>query len=232
MQNYKLMISSTVPRPIALVSTISKDGNMENLAPFSYFNNVCNDPPRYSIPFHGELPTDSLRNLLETKECCISIVSDWFLEAMNMSSVNTPPDISEWPLSGLHVSKSDVVRPGFVTESAFSMECRFHNILPVFSKNEVDAKGEKKRTATHILVEAVMFHVREDTIDDKMETIDIKVLRPVWRGGGITYGSCFEGWKTPRPGPFRELRETEAVQEILEKVKSAKNQSSDNKVDD
>lgn len=226
------MISSTVPRPIALVSTISKDGKIENLAPFSYFNNVCNDPPLYSISFHGELPTDSLRNLLETEECCISIVSDWFLEAMNMSSVNTPPDISEWPLSGLHISKSDVVKPGFVAESVFSMECKLHSIVPIFSKNEVDAKGEKRRTATHVLVEAVMFHVREDAIDEKRETVDIKVLRPVWRGGGITYGSCFEGWETPRPGPFRELRETEAVRDILEKVKSAKNRSGDNEVDE
>jgi flavin reductase (DIM6/NTAB) family NADH-FMN oxidoreductase RutF len=133
-QDYKLMISSTVPRPIALVSTISKDGRIENLAPFSYFNyfnNVCNDPPLYSISFHGELPTDSLRNLLETEECCISIVSDWFLDAMNMSSVNTPPNISEWPLSGLQVSKSDVVRLGFGVESAFSMECKLHSIVPI-----------------------------------------------------------------------------------------------------
>jgi flavin reductase (DIM6/NTAB) family NADH-FMN oxidoreductase RutF len=226
------MISSTVPRPIALVSTISTDGRIENLAPFSYFNNVCNDPPLYSISFHGELPTDSLRNLLETEECCISIVSDWFLDATNMSSVNTPPNISEWPLSGLQVSKSDVARPGCVAESAFSMECKLHGIVPIFSKNEVDGKGENRRTAMHVLVEGVMFHVREDSIDEKRDTVDIKVLRHVWRGGGITYGSCFEGWETPRPGPFREVREAEAVRDILERVKSAKNGSGGNEVDD
>ena len=43
-ENHKLMIGSIVPRPIALVSTISK-GSIKNLAPFSYFNGVCSKPP-------------------------------------------------------------------------------------------------------------------------------------------------------------------------------------------
>lgn len=75
------MISSTVPRPIALVSTISADGKSTNLAPFSYFQNVCDDPPLYSLCFVGKGdPVDTHRNLLETGECCISIISDWFIE--------------------------------------------------------------------------------------------------------------------------------------------------------
>jgi flavin reductase (DIM6/NTAB) family NADH-FMN oxidoreductase RutF len=80
-QNYKLMISTTVPRPIALVSTVSVDGQSTNLAPFSYFQNVCADPPLYSLSFVGTgEPIDTLRNLLETGECCISIIGDWFVE--------------------------------------------------------------------------------------------------------------------------------------------------------
>lgn len=70
-QNYKL-ISSTVPRPIGLVSTVSKDGSSTNLAPVLYFQNVCNDPPLYSLCFVGKgEPVGSLRNLLDTGECCI-----------------------------------------------------------------------------------------------------------------------------------------------------------------
>lgn len=81
-QNYKLMISTTVPRPIALVSTVSKDGSSTNLAPFSYFQNVCEDPPLYSLSFQikGPAMIDTLRNLLDTEECCISIIGDWFIE--------------------------------------------------------------------------------------------------------------------------------------------------------
>lgn len=214
-QNYKLMISSTVPRPIALVSTVSKDGSCQNLAPFSYFNNVANDPPLYSISFHGEKANDSLRNLLETEELCISIVSDWFLEAANFTSAQCPPQTSEWLLSGLTPMPSKIVKAPWVKEAAFSIECKLHSVLTIYSKTVLDADGNPARSATLALVEAVMFHVREDAIDDKRETVDIKVLRPVWRGGGIMYGSCFSGFETPRPEPWRVLRETEKTQDLL-----------------
>lgn len=214
-QNYKLMISSTVPRPIALVSTVSSDGSCQNLAPFSYFNNVANDPPLYSIAFHGEEATDSLRNLLETEECCISIVSDFFLEAANFTSVNAPPKTSEWVLSGLSPQASKLVKAPWVGEAVFIIECKLHSIQTIHSKTVVDEHGKPVRSATLALVEAVMFHVREDAIDEKRETVDIKVLRPVWRGGGITYGSCFGGWETPRPNPFRILRETNKIKQLL-----------------
>lgn len=100
--NYKLMISATVPRPIALVSTITADGQTRNLAPFSYFqcviadvcrisatvpttslNNVSDlsiQPPLYSLSFAGEESNDTLRNILETGECCISMTSEWLIE--------------------------------------------------------------------------------------------------------------------------------------------------------
>ena len=217
-QNYKLMISTTLPRPIALVSTISADGKCQNLAPYSYFNNVTADPPIYSICFAGAEDNDSLRNVKETGELCISIISDWFLEAANFTSVNTPPQLSEWPLAGLHPLESRKVRPPHVAESAFSMECRLHSMMELYSKDKVKKDGSKQRACTLVLVEAVMFHAREDAIDKKHETVDIKVLRPVWRGGGITYGSCFGGWETPRPDPFRELRETQPIKDILDGV--------------
>lgn len=217
-QNYKLMISTTVPRPIALVSTISADGKRQNLAPYSYFNNVASDPPTYSISFAGKEANDSLTNILETGELCISIVSDWFLEAANFTSVNTPPHLSEWPLAGLHPLKSSKVRPPHVAESAFSMECKLHSATPLFSRTKVNEDGSPERANTLVLVEAVMFHAREDAIDENREAVDIKVLRPVWRGGGITYGTCFGGWETPRPNPFRVLRETQPIKDILNTI--------------
>lgn len=61
------MISSTVPRPIALLGTISATG-VQNVAPFSYFQAVCADPPLYSVVFVGEQPNDSLKNVLQAKE--------------------------------------------------------------------------------------------------------------------------------------------------------------------
>lgn len=209
------MISSTVPRPIALVSTITKDGRTQNLAPFSYFNTVSVDPPLYSVSFVGKEKNDSLRNLEETGECCISMISDWFLEAANFTSVNTARHMSEWPLAGLRPMKSDMVKPPYVAESAFSMECRFHSSVPILSNMEVDGAGKPVRTATLVLIEAVLWHVWEDVIDEKLETLDVTKLRPVWRGGGITYGSAHGVWETPRPEAFRKLMETERVKTIM-----------------
>lgn len=217
-QNYKLMISSTTPRPIALVSTVTACGKCQNLAPFSYFNTVSVDPPLYSVSFVGKDANDSLTNVLATGEMCISIISDWYLEAANFTSVNTAPLVSEWPLAGLHPVKSQKVKPPHCAESAFSMECKLHSSIPILSKTDIGEDGKAIRTATLVLVEAVMYHVRDDAIDEKLETVDIAKLRPVWRGGGITYGSCFGGWDTPRPEAFAKLLETDRVQDIMKSL--------------
>jgi flavin reductase (DIM6/NTAB) family NADH-FMN oxidoreductase RutF len=209
------MISSTVPRPIALVSTVTADGLCQNLAPFSYFNTVSVDPPLYSVSFVGKAGNDSLKNVLTTEEMCISIISDWYLEAANFTSVNTASHISEWPLAGLHPVPSQKVKPPHVAEAAFSMECKLHSSIPILSKTDVDLDGKPVCTATLVLVEAVMYHVYEDAIDEKLETVDMRKLRPVWRAGGITYGSCFGGWETPRPEAFGKLLETDRVRDIM-----------------
>lgn len=205
--NYKLMISSVVPRPIALVSTISAEGVL-NVAPFSYFQAVTADPPVYSVCFAGEVANDSLRNVMDTREACISIVSDWFIEAANATSINTPRNISEWQLSGLHPQPSDIVKPPYAAESAFSVEMKYHSHQDIIGKAGV-------RTATLVLLEAVLFHVREDALGKDKATVDISKLRPVWRGGGIIYGTCGHGFELPRPEAFRTVRETAEVKKLL-----------------
>lgn len=210
--NYKLMISSTVPRPIALLSTISGSG-VQNVAPFSYFQTVCADPPLYSVCFVGEQPNDSLRNVLDTKEACISIISDSFVEAANATSINTPPHISEWPLTGLHPQDGRLVKPQYALESAFSIELKYH------SHQDIVSPRSGKHTATMVLLQAVLFHVWEDAIGDDKATVDITVLRPVFRAGGITYGVCLHGFELPRPetyGNVRKRREVRVLYEDLE----------------
>ena len=84
-ENHKLMIGSIVPRPIALVSTISK-GNINNVAPFSYFNGVCSNPPTIMFAparrgYDGKTK-DTLNNIRETNEFAINIVSEEIVEPM------------------------------------------------------------------------------------------------------------------------------------------------------
>jgi flavin reductase (DIM6/NTAB) family NADH-FMN oxidoreductase RutF len=122
--NYTLLISGIVPRPIGFVSTKSEDGNSDNLSPFSYFQVVGHDPPVFVIGFtrRAERPKDTLRNLMETRECTINVVSEHFIEAVNACSVDAPHGVSEWTLSGLHQAPSTSVKPARVQESIFSIE--------------------------------------------------------------------------------------------------------------
>ncbi|TLD13053.1 uncharacterized protein PgNI_04401 [Pyricularia grisea] len=207
--NYKLHVSTTVPRPIALVGTVDGEGR-PNLAPFSYWQNVTMDPPTYSISFVGETPGDTLSNILATGECTISMTSDWVLEAMNMASVNAPPGVSEWALSGLTPRASESVRPASVLESPFAAECRLHS--------HHDIKGVRnggKTTATLVLLEVVRWHVWEDVLGEDGCSVDLEVMRPVWRAGGIVYGTCFSGFELPRPEAFRVLRLDERIRRLV-----------------
>lgn len=213
--NYKLMISSTVPRPIALLSTVSTSG-VQNVAPFSYFQTVCADPPLYSVCFVGEKPNDSLRNVLETKEACISIIGDSFIKAANATSINTPPHVSEWPLTGLHPQSGKLVKPKYALESAFSIELKYH------SHQDIMSPKSGKRTATMVLLQAVLFHVWKDAIGDDKATVDIATLRPVFRAGGITYGVCSSGFELQRPEAYRKVRERQELQDLIRMAESVK----------
>ncbi|OBR14425.1 nitrilotriacetate monooxygenase component B [Colletotrichum higginsianum IMI 349063] len=194
--NYKLLISGVVPRPIAFLSTRSADGTATNLAPFSYFNMVNHDPPLFVVGFSAsvERPKDSLRNLLESRECVINIIGEGFLEAANSTSVNAPYGRSEWDVSGLTpVYDCKHVRAARVKEAVFSVE----GTLDFY--REYDSKATPgKKSGVVAFIEGVNFWVREDAINDQRNIIDPAVLRPVSRLGGITYGRTNEVLELPR----------------------------------
>ena len=102
-ENYKLMIGSIVPRPIALVSTVSSNG-LKNLAPFSYFNGVCSNPP--TIMFapgrrgYDGLTKDTLNNIRETEDFTVSIISEKIGKQMVACATDYPPDVDEFEISG------------------------------------------------------------------------------------------------------------------------------------
>ncbi|CUM62463.1 uncharacterized protein PRCAT00000013001 [Priceomyces carsonii] len=193
--NYKLLISAVTPRPIGFTSTVGKDGT-KNLAPFSYFTVVNHDPPIFCIGLSGGKgnPKDSCRNLLETEECTINIISEWFLEAANYTCTNCPYEVNEWDLSGLTPLKSTKVKPDHVAESAFSIEGKL-----IHSHEWKSKKDPNKATGTLCIIEGVNFHVMDNVVNKDLNNIDIASLRPVSRLGGITYGRTVDGFELPRP---------------------------------
>ena len=95
-ENYKLLIGSIIPRPIAFVTSLGKDGTL-NGAPFSYFNIVSSNPPMISLAIqrNGGKQKDTARNILETKEFVVHIVDQDNVEKVNETAASLPPDQSE-----------------------------------------------------------------------------------------------------------------------------------------
>ncbi|KAF8470801.1 hypothetical protein BDZ91DRAFT_791763 [Kalaharituber pfeilii] len=195
--NYKLLISGIIPRPIGFLSTLntSTDPPTANLAPFSYTQIVNHDPPIFCVGFSGGKgnPKDSCRNVLETGECVINIISEWFVEAANYCSVNAPPGVSEWEFAGLTPAPSRIVKPARVKESAFSIEAK------LITHHEWTSPASGKKTGVTCLFQGVNFWVREDAINEAGNMIDPTVLRPVSRLGGVSYGRTTQAFELLRP---------------------------------
>lgn len=210
--NYKTLISAIVPRPIGFVSTVGKDGK-RNLAPFSYFTVVNHDPPIFTLGFSGGKgsPKDTCRNILDTGELTINIISEWFVEAANFCSTNAPLGIDEWKLSGLTPLESEKVKPQHVAESAFSVEAK------LLHSHEWKLKVDPERaTGVLCIVEGVNFHVREDVINAELNNLDISKLKPVSRLGGITYGRTVDGYEKLRPDYDKEVASVEGAKKLVE----------------
>ena len=167
--NYKLMISAIIPRPVGFVSTRSVDGSSTNLAPFSYFTMVNHDPPVFVLGYAGGFDNakDSLRNLNETKECVINIISEHYIEAANATSVNAPYGISEWALTGLTPAECEEVRASRVKEAIFSVEAK------LMETKEFESRATPgKKTGVLAIVEGVRFWAREDAVNEERNLID------------------------------------------------------------
>ncbi|KAL3490030.1 hypothetical protein BJX62DRAFT_226135 [Aspergillus germanicus] len=199
--NYRLLISA-IPRPISFVSTVSKDGT-RNLAPFSYFQVVDHDPPTFVIGFsaRGSRLKDTQKNLVETGECVINIVSEHFIEAANATSLDIPAYESEWGLSGLAAARSATVRPDRIKDAVFSIEGKLREM-----KDLDYGHGENKKAFGALaIIQATRFWARSDAINETGDELDLAVLRPLVQLGGMQYGRVRETFELPRPSLGTEL---------------------------
>ncbi|KAI9063959.1 hypothetical protein FKP32DRAFT_1570991 [Trametes sanguinea] len=191
---YALMISGIVPRPIAFVSSISEQG-VENLAPFSWFNQVTHYPPLISVSFASNAngtSKDTPSNIKATKGFTVNIISEPFVENANFTSLDSPASVSEWPLSGLTKEPSVHVKAARVKESAFSMECE------LFQAIDIIHPSTNQHTATMVLGLVKCIHVRNDVLNER-GVVDYAKLKPVGRMGDITYSRVGDGFRIPRP---------------------------------
>jgi flavin reductase (DIM6/NTAB) family NADH-FMN oxidoreductase RutF len=159
-------------------------GGCGHLAPFSFYSGVGSNPPtvlfcpalRSTEPADGDLRKDTLRNVEETGEFVINVVSEEMAAGANLSSTDVPPDVDEFPLSGLTPAPSEAVRPFRVAESPAQMECKLLQVIYT---------GHEPRSGVIVLGQIVRFHIREDLVEDLR--VDQAGLNAVGRMAGHSW---------------------------------------------
>jgi flavin reductase (DIM6/NTAB) family NADH-FMN oxidoreductase RutF len=188
---YKLMVGLIVPRPVALVSTIDRDG-VPNVAPFSFFSGVGSNPPTVlfcpALRSSGDQRKDTLRNVEQTGEFVVNVVSDAIAAASNATAADVEPEIDEFQLAGLTAIPSDVVRAPRVAESPAQMECK---LLQIIFTRQAPGAG------VVVLGEIVRFHVNAEL--EQNFRIDPAKLDAVGRMAGNTWAHTRDRFDLERP---------------------------------
>ncbi|MEK7437862.1 MAG: flavin reductase family protein [Pseudomonadota bacterium] len=169
---YKLLIGSITPRPIALVTTLGSQG--PNAAPFSFFNGVGSDPAMlmFSVGDTGGHAKDTIQNIREIPEFVVHIVSDAIKEKMNICAIDYPRGVNEIAEAGFTVVASKKVRPPRIAEAPVAFECRMLQILDI------------GRVPYHLVIgEVLYFHYHEGIVDDKFH-VDVGKINPIGRLAG------------------------------------------------
>ncbi|GAA4072540.1 flavin reductase family protein [Flavobacterium cheonanense] len=181
---YKLLTGSVIPRPIGWISTIDEEG-INNLAPFSYFNILGDDPPHvmFSTRRDNNSNKDTLNNVLANKQFVVNMVTENVVEAMNTTAASVASDIDEFQLAKVTPISSLLVKPMRVKESPIHFECEMvhHYFL----------EDHNQGGACVVIGRIVMMH-----FDDKVLLDDYKInmenYKPVSRLAGSNYSKIGE----------------------------------------
>lgn len=181
---YKLLTGLVIPRPIGWISTIDNNGS-HNLAPFSFFNVVGEDPPHvmFSTVRTGDKNKDTLNNVLANKEFVVNLFSEELVEQMNTTSQNVPADVSEFDIANLQAIPSTSVKPFRVAEAKAHFECEMvhHYFLEDHSNGGACVVIGKIKT----------IHVADEILLDNYK-INLNTYKPVARLAGSNYSKLGE----------------------------------------
>lgn len=162
---YPILASLVVPRPIALVTTVSPEGNI-NAAPFSFFNVLGADPPILAVAPRDRddgTPKDTARNIRLTHEFVVNLVDEALAEAMNKCAASLAYGEDELRHAGLHAKDSSVIKPPRIAEAPVSLECKEWGTLQIGNNRVVI--GLVKR-----------LHLRDDLFDPEKKRINSERL--------------------------------------------------------
>jgi len=171
---FKLLSSVVVPRPIAWVVSQSATGGI-NAAPFSFFNVVSSDPPIVALgigPRGGQLK-DTSRNILDTREFVINLVSAELAEQMNRTSLDYHADVNELVRAGLTTEPSKTVAPPRIAQSPAALECKVWQVIEAAPQRVI------------VLARVVGMYLRDDALLNRDRFyVDTPALRLLGRMHG------------------------------------------------
>jgi len=190
-ENYKLLIGTIIPRPIAFITTKSDNG-IVNAAPFSFFNIVSSNPPMLSVSVQrkgGQLK-DTARNIYENHEFVVHIVDTENVEKINETAASLPPTESELELAKLTQVESEMVSVPGVKEAKVRFECKLVHATSL--------GGQEDQPGCDLFVgEIVQYHIDEKIYDGKY--INPIELDAISRLAGNDYAKIGEIFTLERP---------------------------------
>jgi flavin reductase (DIM6/NTAB) family NADH-FMN oxidoreductase RutF len=174
--NYKFLIGSIIPRPIAVISTRNIDGS-NNLAPFSFFTAVSASPMIIAFcpmirSSDGEFK-DTVKNILREKDFVVNFCTENNYSQVNLASTELPFGQDEFSFTGLTPVDSKLVKAKRMKESPIQFECEFRDML---------CYGKVPGSGSLITGEVKLVHVDESIMKDGKIATDL--FKAVGRGTG------------------------------------------------
>ncbi len=180
-QKQQWLQHAVAPRPIAFVSTIDKNGQV-NLSPFSFFNLFSSNPPIVvfspSRRVRDNTTKHTLENVFEIPEVVINIADEALVHQISLSSCEYPKEVNEFVKAGLTEEKASIVRPPMVKESKIKLECKVI---------EVKALGEEGGAGNLVICEVLCMHVDDAILNENQSMIDQLKIHHVARLGADWY---------------------------------------------
>ncbi len=158
---HQYILGAVSPRPIAFVSTLGING-VPNLAPYSFFNAFSSNPPLLIFSSNRRVANnttkDTLKNVEDTGEVVINVVSHKIVRQMTVASIEFPEDVDEFKKAGLTPLPSQLVKPFRVAESPVQMECKVERIISL---------GDMGGAGNLIICRILLMHISESVLSEK-----------------------------------------------------------------
>ena len=188
-ERYKLLIGTVIPRPIALITTLSADG-IPNAGSFSFFNILTHDPAIMAVGIEYRPdgnPKDTAANILATAEFTVHIADHALVDQMEICSIKFAPEVDELAVAGLETAPGETVRSPRILAAPAAFECRLVQTVPV-TPARVIVLGEVQR----------MF-LRESLVNRETLHVDQMAIDAVGRLGGHLYARQLDQFERVTP---------------------------------